>query len=157
MYIGDWAGQSWSQDPTCSAKAPTCQEYVQNNPKAFTEAYWKINALKVYSSDGSTSSPEPAQGVAPVPAQQPQQPAQVFTQVVAGPPVTITVNARSTAPTHGAAEAPVDTRQRGLLSFEGQREASQGSSSEPVAQRRRRSRSRRHLAEHIASATGQYV
>ena len=57
-FCGDWAGREWSKDNVCSAKAPTCQEYVQNNPKAFSEAYWTIDALKVYESDGSSASAE---------------------------------------------------------------------------------------------------
>lgn len=54
---GVWAGTVWASDPQCSSLASTCQEYVQNNPKAFADAYWSINALKIYTnSDGSTSS-----------------------------------------------------------------------------------------------------
>jgi hypothetical protein len=45
---GDWAGQVWNSDPTCSALAPTCAEYVAQHPEAFTEAYWLINSVKVY-------------------------------------------------------------------------------------------------------------
>ncbi|KAL8852854.1 MAG: hypothetical protein Q9221_002230 [Calogaya cf. arnoldii] len=61
-FCGDWAGNEWSKDNVCSAKAPTCEEYVKNNPKAFSEAYWTINALKVYEFDASsTSSPKPEQ------------------------------------------------------------------------------------------------
>ena len=52
---GDWAGNVWAQDPTCSPKAATCQDYVQNNPSAFSSAYWTINSLKVYTAGGSTS------------------------------------------------------------------------------------------------------
>ncbi|KAL8804459.1 MAG: hypothetical protein Q9182_002564 [Xanthomendoza sp. 2 TL-2023] len=56
-FCGVWAGQVWATDPQCSGLAPTCQEYVQNNPKAFTDAYWTINSLKVYTNgDGSSSS-----------------------------------------------------------------------------------------------------
>ncbi|KAI4255346.1 MAG: hypothetical protein L6R42_006782 [Xanthoria sp. 1 TBL-2021] len=56
-FCGVWAGEVWTTDPQCSSLAPTCQEYVQNNPKAFADAYWTINALKVYTNgDGSTSS-----------------------------------------------------------------------------------------------------
>ena len=52
-FCGDWAGGVWSQDGTCSALAGTCQDYVQNNPSAFAEAYWTVNSLKVYQNDGS--------------------------------------------------------------------------------------------------------
>ena len=48
-FCGAWAGQVWSTDATCSSKAATCQDYVQNNPSAFDSAYWTINSLKVYS------------------------------------------------------------------------------------------------------------
>lgn len=49
-FCGDWAGNVWDQDSICSSKAPTCQAFVQNNPAAFTEAFWQINSLKVFQS-----------------------------------------------------------------------------------------------------------
>ncbi|KAL9016720.1 MAG: hypothetical protein Q9185_005957 [Variospora sp. 1 TL-2023] len=56
-FCGVWAGETWSSDPECSGLAATCQEYVQNNPSAFEDAYWTINSLKVYTDgDGSSSS-----------------------------------------------------------------------------------------------------
>ncbi|KAF4537088.1 Endo-beta-glucanase [Lasiodiplodia theobromae] len=61
-FCGDWAGNAWSSDETCSAKASTCEDYVQNNPEAFKDAYWSINSLKVYSNDGSTGSSSSAGG-----------------------------------------------------------------------------------------------
>lgn len=60
-FCGDWAGREWSKDNVCSGKAPTCEEYVRNNPKAFSEAYWTINALKVYQFDGSSTSSQSTQ------------------------------------------------------------------------------------------------
>ncbi|EFX02491.1 beta-glucanase [Grosmannia clavigera kw1407] len=51
---GDWAGNVWSEDATCSAKASTCTTYVQQNPEAFTEAYWLINSIKVYQQSSSS-------------------------------------------------------------------------------------------------------
>lgn len=43
-FCGDWAGQA-----AVYAGCPsTCNAYVQNNPKAFDQAYWDINYLKVY-------------------------------------------------------------------------------------------------------------
>lgn len=59
-FCGAWAGSVWSQDATCSAKAATCQEFVQNNPDAFTEAFWTINSLKVFTSNGETNNPIPS-------------------------------------------------------------------------------------------------
>lgn len=64
-FCGDWAGNVWSSDATCSAKASTCQSYVQNNPSAFADSYWEVNSLKVYQSGGSggssQSQPQPVQ------------------------------------------------------------------------------------------------
>ncbi|KAL8927873.1 MAG: hypothetical protein Q9172_001173 [Xanthocarpia lactea] len=56
-FCGVWAGEVWADDPQCSSLAATCEEYVQNTPEAFVDAYWTINALKVYTNgDGSSSS-----------------------------------------------------------------------------------------------------
>ncbi len=51
---GDWAGQVWGQDPTCSAQASTCQDYVSGNAADFSEAYWLINRVNVYQVQDST-------------------------------------------------------------------------------------------------------
>ncbi|KKY18400.1 hypothetical protein UCRPC4_g04970 [Phaeomoniella chlamydospora] len=55
-FCGSWAGEVWSSDSTCSVLSSTCNDYVQNNPSAFQEAYWQINSLKVYSSNGTNST-----------------------------------------------------------------------------------------------------
>ena len=55
-FCGTWAGTAWSSDPVCGPKATSCQDYVQNNPAAFTEAYWKINSLKVYTQASSSTA-----------------------------------------------------------------------------------------------------
>ncbi|OAP61863.1 hypothetical protein AYL99_04066 [Fonsecaea erecta] len=52
-FCGDWAGQVWSTDATCSPLASTCQDFVQNNPSAFQDMYWLINSLRVYSENGA--------------------------------------------------------------------------------------------------------
>lgn len=54
-FCGDWAGNTWSTDATCSAKGSSCQAYVQNTPQAFKESYWSINSLRVYSQAGGAS------------------------------------------------------------------------------------------------------
>ncbi|KAJ5697227.1 concanavalin A-like lectin/glucanase domain-containing protein [Penicillium malachiteum] len=54
-FCGDWAGDVWS-DGSCSSYASTCDDYVQNNPTAFSNTYWSINSLKVYQESSSTSS-----------------------------------------------------------------------------------------------------
>lgn len=58
-FCGSWAGSVWSQNSECSALAPTCNEYVANNPGAFWNAFWMINSVKVYkqSGDGGASQP----------------------------------------------------------------------------------------------------
>jgi len=60
-FCGQWAGEKsvWGNS-TCGQKAPTCEEWVQKNPEAFAEAYWTVNALKVYQDNGSASSPNPS-------------------------------------------------------------------------------------------------
>ncbi|KAL6868377.1 family 16 glycoside hydrolase [Trichoderma novae-zelandiae] len=45
---GDWAGNIWASDPECSALAPTCEEYVANNPSAFVDAFWIVKSVSVY-------------------------------------------------------------------------------------------------------------
>lgn len=35
---GDYAGDSWASDAACSNLAPTCAEFVANNPSAFDDA-----------------------------------------------------------------------------------------------------------------------
>ncbi|KAJ5721224.1 uncharacterized protein N7483_009158 [Penicillium malachiteum] len=47
-FCGSWAGSSWSSSRVCAPKAATCVEYVQNNPGAFAESYWRVRSLKVY-------------------------------------------------------------------------------------------------------------
>ncbi|KAF1959042.1 hypothetical protein CC80DRAFT_467297 [Byssothecium circinans] len=58
-FCGDWAGNTWSTS-TCKSKAATCNAFVQNNPSAFTNAYWNINALKVYQNGGGGAAPKPS-------------------------------------------------------------------------------------------------
>lgn len=49
FYI-QWAGQVWNTT-SCATLAPTCEEYVANNPKDFVNAYWAINTLQVFQDD----------------------------------------------------------------------------------------------------------
>lgn len=44
---GDWAGAIWSEGK-CGKLAPTCNEYVTNNPGVFSEAYWIVKSVKVF-------------------------------------------------------------------------------------------------------------
>ncbi|ORX60603.1 hypothetical protein DM01DRAFT_1300445 [Hesseltinella vesiculosa] len=44
-FCGVWAGAVYKSQFHCPG---TCSDYVINQPKAFSEAYWNINSLKVY-------------------------------------------------------------------------------------------------------------
>ncbi|THH00761.1 hypothetical protein EW026_g1828 [Hermanssonia centrifuga] len=44
-FCGDWAGADYPNSPGCSGD---CVDFVNNNPDEFTEAYWEINSLRVY-------------------------------------------------------------------------------------------------------------
>lgn len=55
-FCGDWAGNTFSSDSTCSSKASTCQAFVQNNPSAFSDTYWSINGLKVFQNNGQSAT-----------------------------------------------------------------------------------------------------
>ena len=54
-FCGDWAGTVWSTSE-CAALAPTCEQYVENNPNAFTETYWAINSLQVWQDTTTNNS-----------------------------------------------------------------------------------------------------
>lgn len=176
-FCGDWAGSQWSNDNTCSAKASTCEEYVKSNPKAFSEAYWTINALKVYTSDASSdSSPPPQQPEPSSPAAMPvPQPSNTtsssvptVTSYTDGGPITMTVgpdfritktmtNEPVTMTLTRCAPIPQDKQfHHGDSPQAGKNSewSSSWSSSESRERRRRRLRARRHLAEHLGSDSG---
>ncbi|KAI0032089.1 glycoside hydrolase family 16 protein [Vararia minispora EC-137] len=44
-FCGDWAGSVWS---TSGCGVGTCEDYVNNNPHAFEDAYWEVNSLRIY-------------------------------------------------------------------------------------------------------------
>ncbi|KAI0295852.1 glycoside hydrolase family 16 protein [Multifurca ochricompacta] len=44
-FCGDWAGNAWAGS---GCGGGTCENFVDNNPSAFAEAYWAINSLRVY-------------------------------------------------------------------------------------------------------------
>lgn len=43
-FCGSWAGPKFIS----AGCGPDCNDFVDNNPQAFTEAYWELNALRVY-------------------------------------------------------------------------------------------------------------
>ncbi|PWN43788.1 hypothetical protein IE81DRAFT_321952 [Ceraceosorus guamensis] len=51
-FCGYWAGETFPYVSTCP-KNTTCDEYVRNNPQAFSEARWEIEKLLVYT-DGAS-------------------------------------------------------------------------------------------------------
>jgi hypothetical protein len=57
-FCGDWAGGVWGSNPTCKAKAPTCNAYVGQNPSAFSGAYWDVRGLKVFKQASSKRGEE---------------------------------------------------------------------------------------------------
>ncbi|KAJ2974046.1 hypothetical protein NQ176_g6259 [Zarea fungicola] len=46
-FCGDYGNAVWQSDG-CSALAPTCSEWVANNPAAFANAYWDVNYIDAY-------------------------------------------------------------------------------------------------------------
>lgn len=53
---GEWAGKVWNTTGTCGTLAPTCDEYVSQNPSAFLDAYWALQSVKVYELSNTTTS-----------------------------------------------------------------------------------------------------
>ena len=54
-FCGQWAGDPgvWKSSAACSAKAPTCEAYVQQNPGDFKDAFWAVNSVKVFQMQGA--------------------------------------------------------------------------------------------------------
>ncbi|KIY74374.1 glycoside hydrolase family 16 protein [Cylindrobasidium torrendii FP15055 ss-10] len=44
-FCGDWAGTAYAQS---GCGISTCEDFVDNNPDAFRNAYWEINSLRAY-------------------------------------------------------------------------------------------------------------
>jgi hypothetical protein len=101
-FCGDWAGAVW-ESGSCAKKAATCDDYVQNNPEAFKDAYWTINALKVYQDNGN-DTPAPSPSGAPVQS-----------TVVSEPVSVPTGNATEPAVSSGYATIPTEIPTRTAL------------------------------------------
>ncbi|EXJ94108.1 hypothetical protein A1O1_02501 [Capronia coronata CBS 617.96] len=60
---GDWIERTWNSSE-CASLAPTCRDYVANNPQVFKDAYWAIGGVQVYQQPNSTcmdiSAPVPS-------------------------------------------------------------------------------------------------
>lgn len=100
-FCGEWAGKVW-EESTCAAKtgAATCQEYVQNNPEVFADAYWEIGALKWFEKQGAGEAPG-------APAQTPVQPPVASSAPVASAPVESSPIASAPVASTPIASAPV--------------------------------------------------
>lgn len=66
-FCGEWAGRVWSNSPTCSKLAPTCEDYVSDYPEAFKDAYWAIQSLKVFELKSETNSTKLSSAPTPAP------------------------------------------------------------------------------------------
>ena len=49
-FCGQWAGSAYP------GGLDACQDFVANNPSAFTNTYWGVNSLKVYQQGASTNN-----------------------------------------------------------------------------------------------------
>ncbi|KAF2709727.1 glycoside hydrolase family 16 protein [Pleomassaria siparia CBS 279.74] len=47
-FCGDWAGAAWGSS-SCASANPSCNAYVASQPQSFSDTYWLINSVKVYS------------------------------------------------------------------------------------------------------------
>ncbi|EGN91804.1 glycoside hydrolase family 16 protein [Serpula lacrymans var. lacrymans S7.3] len=50
-FCGDWAGSVF---PSSGCSPMSCADFVDQNPSAFTNAYWEINSLIIYTKDTSS-------------------------------------------------------------------------------------------------------
>ncbi|KAI9687419.1 MAG: hypothetical protein M1820_010456 [Bogoriella megaspora] len=48
-FCGAWADSLWSSQCGSLPDASSCENYVSLHPEAYTDAYWLINSLKIYS------------------------------------------------------------------------------------------------------------
>lgn len=52
-FCGQWAGDVWTSSGAAAATGvKTCAEYVENNPAAFSEAYFEIRSIRVFADGG---------------------------------------------------------------------------------------------------------
>ncbi|OAA32150.1 glycoside hydrolase family 16 protein [Moelleriella libera RCEF 2490] len=56
-FCGDWGNAIWGKTDGCGKFAPTCPEYVANNPQAFSNAYWDVRYIDAYQRSDSPPSP----------------------------------------------------------------------------------------------------
>ncbi|KAF5017451.1 hypothetical protein F66182_10621 [Fusarium sp. NRRL 66182] len=59
-FCGDYGEGTWGEFDTCQELAPTCREYVANNPKDFKNVYFDVSYIDVYARSQSVPPDEPA-------------------------------------------------------------------------------------------------
>ncbi|KAM0465619.1 hypothetical protein ACHAPV_001672 [Trichoderma viride] len=47
-FCGDYGNAVWGKADTCNQVAPTCAEYVAENPEAFANAFWDVRYIDAY-------------------------------------------------------------------------------------------------------------
>ncbi|KAI1130546.1 glycoside hydrolase family 16 protein [Nemania abortiva] len=47
-FCGAYAGKIWGVADECNKLAPTCEEYVAQNPSSFNNSFWHINYIDIY-------------------------------------------------------------------------------------------------------------
>lgn len=80
-FCGFWAGGVWEKGG-CAKKTgvATCEEFVRDNPEAFKDAFWTVNALKVYQDNGKGEAPAPSNSGYPVVSSSVELPSAVPTE-----------------------------------------------------------------------------
>ncbi|KAL7937964.1 glycoside hydrolase family 16 protein [Trichoderma chlorosporum] len=59
-FCGDYGDAVWGKTDQCSDFAPTCSEYVAENPEAFANAYWDVQYIDAYELRPDISKPRPS-------------------------------------------------------------------------------------------------
>lgn len=60
-FCGDYGNAVWGKTDTCNQFAPTCAEYVAQNPEAFTNAFWDVRYIDAYQFRAGDRNPQPDQ------------------------------------------------------------------------------------------------
>ncbi|PHH65866.1 hypothetical protein CDD81_1235 [Ophiocordyceps australis] len=54
-FCGDWGNAAWGTTDKCTQHAPTCNEHVAKNPRAFANAYWDVRYIDAYELSSKTA------------------------------------------------------------------------------------------------------
>ncbi|PON29393.1 hypothetical protein TGAM01_v201642 [Trichoderma gamsii] len=58
-FCGDYGNAVWGKLDTCNQFAPTCAEYVAENPEAFANAFWDVRYIDAYQFRPGNHNPQP--------------------------------------------------------------------------------------------------